>query len=65
MQFAKYLRDTRGALGVTQEALARDLEVTLSSLQKWERGLQEPKPLTQRGIRAALAEIESKEKHGE
>jgi transcriptional regulator with XRE-family HTH domain len=40
--FALNLREAMQAAGVTQEALARAVDVTLSTVSRWYRGLNKP-----------------------
>jgi len=54
---AKRVRDLRGRLQLTQEAFARRLNVSLSTVQKWEAGDAMPRTLANR---AALIAIEEK-----
>ena len=41
----------REALGLTQEGLARKIDVTLSAVQSWEAGRYMPSPLAQISLR--------------
>lgn len=51
--FARALKANRSRLQCSQEALARALGVSLSTLCNWEKGL-DPKPLTQAGVLGQL-----------
>lgn len=42
-QFRVNLRRYRKAAGLTQEALARQIDVTLGSVKDWERGMRVPR----------------------
>ena len=44
VDFSTLVRDLRGALGMTQEQLARELSVTFSTVNGWERGRHHPIP---------------------
>lgn len=44
----------RQAAGLTQETAARVLEVTMSSVSKWERGVATPQPMVQEAVVARL-----------
>ena len=52
--FADNLREAMQAAGVTQEALARAVGVTLSTVSRWYRGLNKPDLDTLPRIAAAL-----------
>ncbi len=40
--FAERLRERRGAVGITQASVARQLNVTPQTVSKWERGVSVP-----------------------
>ena len=48
---AGWLRRLRQARGLTQEALAHDLGVTVSTVNRWEQGHAQPCKLAQRALR--------------
>lgn len=43
MTFREMLRDARKTKGMTQEGVARALDVTLKTVQSWESGRSEPR----------------------
>jgi transcriptional regulator with XRE-family HTH domain len=52
-ELVKQIRETRG---LTQEALARELGVTFSTVNGWENGKHTPIPLLFRALRALASE---------
>ena len=50
----KYFRKVKGW---TQEQLARNLGVSLNTVQRWEMGKTEPSPLAKEKLRAVFQEI--------
>jgi transcriptional regulator with XRE-family HTH domain len=55
MTFGQQLRTERQRLGLSQTEAAALLEVSLSSIQKWELDMKTPKLVMQEGIMARLA----------
>jgi transcriptional regulator with XRE-family HTH domain len=55
MTFGQQLRSKRQDLGLSQTEVAALLEVSLSSVQKWELDMKTPKLVMQEGIMARLA----------
>ena len=62
MSFAADLKATRERLGLTQAKAAALLEISKSSLEKWENGTKEPKRLMQEGAFARLAHYQKPSK---
>jgi transcriptional regulator with XRE-family HTH domain len=58
--FAVWLKVEREARGWTQAEAAAAVGVAANTWARWERGEFEPPPLTQSGIRSALAEHKGK-----
>jgi len=54
MTFGQQLRSKRQDLGLSQTEVAALLEVSLSSVQKWELDMKTPKLVMQEGIMARL-----------
>jgi DNA-binding transcriptional regulator YiaG len=54
MTFANQLKFLREKLGWTQAQAAAHLEVSLSAVQKWEKGTKDPLLVTQEGVIARL-----------
>lgn len=50
----RQLQTARLNLGLTQEQLARKLNVSTSALQKWEQGQRKPKPNTTKKLQKIL-----------
>jgi DNA-binding transcriptional regulator YiaG len=55
MTFAHQIKQSRERLGLTQAQAASLLDISKSTLEKWEAGVKTPKPLTQEGAFARLA----------
>jgi transcriptional regulator with XRE-family HTH domain len=55
--FSKKIKLLRSAQGWTQEELARNLGVTLNTVQRWEMGKNKPSPLAMEKIQSILKEI--------
>ncbi len=55
MTFGQQLRSKRQDLGLSQTEVAALLEVSLSSVQKWELDMKTPKLVMQEGIMARLS----------
>jgi putative transcriptional regulator len=53
---ARLIRDWRRRLGFTQEALAQALDVTFSTVSRWENGHVMPSKLAWRAMRELAAE---------
>ncbi len=47
---SKFIKELRFRLGMTQEQFAMELGVTMSSVQRWERGQSQPSPLAMKTI---------------
>ena len=61
------LREWRGRVGLSQEALARLAGVSVFTLSRWERRVGEPSLLSLRGLQGILEDYtrsEEEEKHG-
>jgi len=54
MTFGQQLRTKRQSLGLSQTEVAALLDVSLSSIQKWELDMKTPKLVMQEGIMARL-----------
>lgn len=52
-----YIKIMRKKLGLTQEQLARRLNVTFVSVNRWENGRVKPSPLAIRALKELEAEI--------
>ena len=50
MKFAKVLKNIRTDLKLTQEQLARDLGISFSTLNRWEKARTKPSPLAKQTI---------------
>ena len=46
MKFAKFCLETRLKLGLSQETLARKLDVSFATINRWENGKAFPQKLT-------------------
>ena len=46
MEFAKFCLETRLKLGLSQETLARKLDVSFATINRWENGKSLPQKLT-------------------
>lgn len=46
MEFAKFCLETRLKLGLSQETLARKLDVSFATVNRWENGKAVPQKLT-------------------
>jgi transcriptional regulator with XRE-family HTH domain len=55
MTFGEQIKSERKRLGLTQAGAAKKLGYSKASVEKWERGLVTPKPLTQVGILTLLS----------
>uniref|UniRef100_A0A6H1Z9C3 Putative DNA binding, helix-turn-helix domain containing protein n=1 Tax=viral metagenome TaxID=1070528 RepID=A0A6H1Z9C3_9ZZZZ len=49
------IKELRIRLGLTQEAMARELGVSLTTLRNWEYGLHGPSPMAQEKIERLMA----------
>ena len=61
------LREWRGRVGLSQEALARLAGVSVFTLSRWERRVGEPSLLSLRGLQGIFEDYtrsEEEEKHG-
>ncbi len=58
MTFADQLKPERKRLNLTQAEAATILEVSKSTLEKWEAGQKSPKALTREGALARLARLQ-------
>jgi putative transcriptional regulator len=56
---SKFIKELRFRLGMTQEQFAMELGVTMSSVQRWERGQSQPSPLAMKTIET-LSQIDTK-----
>ena len=45
MAFSEIIKSIRGQLGITQEQLAHELNVSFSTINRWENGHRVPKKL--------------------
>jgi DNA-binding transcriptional regulator YiaG len=54
MTFAEEIKAARKALKMTHHEFSKILDVSISSIQKWEYGLSEPLEVTKEGIRKRL-----------
>lgn len=54
MTFAQQIREERNRLNLSQAEAARLLEVSKSTLEKWEQGQTEPILITQEGALARM-----------
>ena len=54
------IRDTRKEYGLTQEQLARELGVTLITVNRWERGITKPSPLALKVLELWLKDKKSR-----
>ncbi len=61
-KFGTKLNKTRTNLNLTQTEIAEIIGVKPPRVSEWERGVRTPRPLTQEGIFARLAEVEPAEK---
>ena len=52
MMFAEQIRIIRQKLFMTQEALATELEVALTTVNRWETGKSKPNLMTMKKIKA-------------
>ena len=48
---AEEIKERRVAMNLTQEELAHRLEVTVATVQRWEKGLHVPSKLAKRRLR--------------
>ncbi len=55
MKFSSLLRRWRKSSDLSQTAAATKLGVPLKTLQSWEQGDREPKPLTAEALKARMA----------
>ena len=56
MEFTDILKDIRKELNITQEQFARDIGVSFSTLNRWERGHRSPSPLAKQTIKTYCKE---------
>jgi transcriptional regulator with XRE-family HTH domain len=52
--FAQWLINYRNKYNITQQAVAKRLNVSVPRISEWERKVRTPKPLTQLGIKNKL-----------
>ena len=65
MTFPEKLQSERTRLSLTQAKAAALLDISKSTLEKWEAGTKTPKALMQEGALARLAKINSNETKSE
>lgn len=56
-QLADKIRQCRGRKGWTQEHLARNIGVTLNTVQRWESGKTVPSPLAMEKLQILLEDV--------
>ena len=54
---AEVVKDLRKAIGLTQEQFAAKIGVTVSTVNRWEKGRSRPQPLAMKQIDALRNEI--------
>lgn len=54
---ADIVKDLRKAIGLTQEQFAAKIGVTVSTVNRWEKGRSKPQPLAMKQIDALRSEI--------
>ena len=54
---AEVVKSLREAMGLTQEQLAAKIGVTVSTVNRWEKGRSKPQPLAMKQINALRSEI--------
>jgi len=54
---AKVIREWRGRVGLTQEGLAQALNVTFSTVSRWENGHVQPSKLAWRALQQLAASL--------
>ena len=59
-EFKEWFRARRDEAGLTQEAIARRLEVSVSIVVKWENGSSTPSPLARAGIQKSFEDLKIK-----
>jgi DNA-binding transcriptional regulator YiaG len=60
MTFAHQIKQSRERLGLTQAQAASLLDISKSTLEKWEAGVKTPKPLTQEGALSRMGKHKAK-----
>jgi putative transcriptional regulator len=56
-QLASKIRQCRGLKGLTQEQLARNIGVSLNTVQRWESGKTQPSPLAMEKLQTLLEDV--------
>jgi len=56
-QLASKIRQCRGRKGLTQEQLARNIGVSLNTVQRWESGKTTPSPLAMEKLQSSLEDV--------
>ncbi len=66
IETAEDIRNWRGRIGLSQEALARLAGVSVFTLSRWERRIGEPSRLSLRGLQGIFEDYtrSEEEKHG-
>lgn len=59
-EVGQFIRDLRLALQLTQEQFAPTLDVTYSTINRWENGRSTPSPLAMEKIEGLLAKMGNK-----
>ncbi|WP_317853735.1 helix-turn-helix transcriptional regulator [Chakrabartyella piscis] len=57
MEFSKKVKTARVSLGISQEELAKRLNVSFATINRWENGKTTPNNLTQKVFISQLPEI--------
>ncbi|HIE29741.1 TPA: helix-turn-helix domain-containing protein [Candidatus Poribacteria bacterium] len=60
---AQEIKAIRTLLGLSQEALARELDVSLSTISKWETGIRTPRGIAKTALKLFLEKKLSQSKH--
>lgn len=60
MTFPEKLKAERARTGLFQSEAAELLGVSKSTIEKWERGIKTPVPVTQEGVLARLKRVRTK-----
>ena len=61
MKTAKWIREHRVAVGLTQAQLAKKTGVTQPIVSQWERGIAKPSSMAQQKLRALFGEPDARE----
>lgn len=56
-ELASKIRQCRGHKGLTQEQLARNIGVSLNTVQRWESGKTTPSPLAMEKLQSLLEDV--------